>query len=95
MVTGLYAIVAMAKDFINTLLPFIIALTILVFLWGIFKMVLSGDDSGAREEARGYIIWGIIALLVMVSVWGIVNIIVRSLNLDNTDPKAPNRKRVL
>lgn len=86
--TGLFAIVQMAKDFINVLMPFIISLTVLVFIWGIFRMVTSSDGA-AREEARGYITWGIIALFVMVSVWGLVNILVRSINLDNTAPPAP------
>jgi hypothetical protein len=84
--TGLFAIVQMAKDFINILMPFIIALTVLVFLWGIFRMVVSSDES-AREEARGYITWGVIALFVMVSVWGLVNILVSTLHLNNRAPQ--------
>lgn len=89
MVTGLFAIAQIIKDLINTLLPIIIALTVLVFVYGIFKMVLSGDDAKGREEARGYIIFGIIALFVMVSVWGLVNILVSTLYLNNTAPAAP------
>lgn len=89
MVTGLFAIIQIIKDLINTLLPVVIALTLLVFIYGIFKMVLSGDDTKGREEARGYIIFGIIALFVMVSVWGLVNILVSTLYLNNTAPVAP------
>ncbi len=78
----------MAKDFINSLLPFIISLTALFFLWGLFQMVRSTDDS-AREEARVYVTWAIIALFVMVSVWGLVNVLVRSFRLDNSAPPLP------
>ena len=84
--TGLFAIVQQVKDFINVLMPFIISLTVLVFIWGIFRMVTSADGS-AREEARGYITWGIVALFVMVSVWGLVNILVSSFGLNNTAPQ--------
>jgi hypothetical protein len=84
--TGLFAIIQMAKDLINVLMPFIIALTVLVFVWGIFRMV-TNSDGAAREEARGYITWGIIALFVMVSVWGLVNILVSSFGLNNTAPQ--------
>ncbi len=84
--TGLFAIIQMIKDFINVLLPLIISLTVLVFIWGIFRMVTSSDGS-AREEARGYITWGIVALFVMVSVWGLVNILVSSLRLNNAAPQ--------
>ncbi len=83
---GLFKIVQMAKDFINVLMPFIISITVLVFIWGLFRMVTSSDGS-AREDARGYVTWGIVALFVMVSVWGLVNILVSSFGLNNTAPQ--------
>jgi fumarate reductase subunit D len=86
---GVLGLLAQASDLINRLIPFIIALTVLFFLWGIFRFVMAGGDGEQRKEAQGYIIWGIIALFVMVSVWGLVNILVRSVNLDNTAPPAP------
>ncbi len=84
----------MAKDFINSLLPFIISLTVLFFLWGLFQMVRASDGE-AREEAKGYVIWAIIALFVMVSVWGLVNVLVRSFRLDNSAPPLPTVRDVI
>lgn len=86
--SGVYGLLDFARNLINQLIPFIIALTVLVFLWGIFKYVLA-TDADSRKEAQGYMIWGVIALFVMVSVWGLVNILVRTTNLDNVAPKAP------
>jgi Type IV secretion system pilin len=86
---GILGLLAQANDLINRLIPFVIAITVLVFLWGIFKFVISAGDAEGRKEAQGYIIWGVVALFVMVSVWGLVNILVRSVNLDNTAPPAP------
>lgn len=86
---GILGLLAQANDLINRLIPFIIALTVLILLWGIFKFVIAGGDGEQRKEAQGYIIWGVVALFVMVSVWGLVNILVRSINLDNTAPPAP------
>lgn len=85
---GLMGLLDMANQLINRLIPFVITLALLVFLWGILKYVFSSDGEG-RTEAKGYMIWGIIGLFVMVSVWGLVNILVRSLSLDNTAPPAP------
>ena len=85
---GLMGLLDMANQLINRLIPFIITLALLVFLWGILKYVFSSDAEG-RGEAKGYMIWGIIGLFVMVSVWGLVNILVRSLSLDNAAPPAP------
>lgn len=87
--SGLFRILFMASDFINRLVPFVISLTVLVFLWGIFKYLTAQGDSDSRKEALGYITWGVVSLFVMVSVWGLVNILVRSVNLDNTAPPAP------
>ncbi len=85
---GVMGLLDQASQLINRLIPFVIALTVLIFLWGILKFVISNDAEG-RKEARGYMIWGVISLFVMVSVWGLVNILVRSVNLDNTAPPAP------
>ncbi len=85
---GLMGLLDMANQLINKLIPFVITLALLVFLWGVLTYVFStGDD--ARKEAKSYMIWGIIGLFVMVSVWGLGNILVRSLSLDNTAPPAP------
>lgn len=88
-ISGLYALLAQASDFITRLIPFIIGLTVLFFLWGIFKLVFSAKDSEARAEARGYIIWGIIGLAVMVSVWGLVNLLTSTFSLNQNIPAAP------
>lgn len=85
---GFFGLLDAANTLINRLIPFIIALTILVFLWGIFRFVLA-KDAEARKEARGYIVWGIISLFVMVSVWGLVNILVRTFSLNTNAPALP------
>ncbi len=86
---GVLGLLSQASDLINRLIPFVIALAVLVFLWGIFKLITAGGDQEKRKEATGYIIWGVIGLFVMVSVWGLVNILVTSVNLNNTAPNAP------
>ena len=86
---GLFKVLFMAFDFINRLLPFIITLAVLYFVWGVFKYLMAAGDSDARKEARGFMVWGIVSLFVMVSVWGLVNVLVRSFRLDNSMPKTP------
>ncbi len=87
--TGLFKVIALAFDLINRLAPLVISLTVLVFIWGIFKYVTAAGDSDGRKEARGYMTWGIVSLFVMVSVWGLVNLLVASFRLDNTMPPLP------
>lgn len=57
-----------------SLVPIIVALTLIVFLWGIFQLVRSNSED-AREDAIKVITFGVVALFVMVSVWGLVAIL--------------------
>ena len=67
---------------INSLIPIIISLAVLVFIWGVFRYVVSPNE---EDKARGkqVMIWGIVGIFVMVSVWGLVNIIEATLGLDS------------
>ena len=58
---------------VNTALPIVIAIGLLVFLWGLVKFIFAGSE--AKEEGKTMMIWGIVALFVMVSVWGLVRFI--------------------
>ncbi len=85
---GFFGLLDAANTVINRLIPFIIALTVLVFLWGVFKFVIA-NDAEKRKEARGYMVWGIVSLFVMVAVWGLVNVLVRTFQLDVNAPAGP------
>ncbi len=74
-------------DFINRLIPFVIGLAVLFFIWGLIKYITAGGDEGSRKEAINTIIWGIVVLFVMVSVWGLVNILVNTFGLENQAPQ--------
>ena len=60
-------------DLIDTIIPILVAIGLLVFLWGLVKFIfrVSGDEK-AVEGGKRLMFWGIIALFVMVSVWGII-----------------------
>jgi len=76
-----------AFTFVFTLLnsyimPLIIALAGLYFVWGLLQYVAGGDKG--KDEAKGVILWGIIILVVMLSFWGLVNIVKNSIFDDTT-----------
>jgi hypothetical protein len=52
-------------------IPVVIGLALLTFLWGVMKYGTSRDEA-SRKESIAIIINGIIVLFVMVSVWGLV-----------------------
>ena len=68
------SLVTLFIDMIKTLVPLIVGLTLLYFIWGIFQLVRSNSED-ARKEAIGVITYGVVSLFVMVSVWGLVSIL--------------------
>lgn len=85
---GIQYLVKSAGGLIQGLIPIVIGLAVLVFLWGVLKYVITDSESG-KESGRTFMLWGIVALFVMVSVWGLVNILKDSLRLNNATPPAP------
>lgn len=68
---------------LNTVVvPIIIALAFLVFIWGVLKyFFIGGDDEGKRAEGRQFVFWGILGMVVIFAVWGLVNIVLSTLGI--------------
>lgn len=45
------------------------------FLWGVVKFISNANDDAEREKGKQFIIWGVIAFVVLLSLWGIVRIL--------------------
>lgn len=60
---------------INWLVPVVMGLAILLFLWGLMRYILQTDSVEGKEAARNTMVWGIVAIFVMVSLWGFVNLL--------------------
>lgn len=80
------SIFAKITDILNSIIPIIIGLAVVYFLWGVFNYVTAGSSDDKKTEARNVMIYGIIAIFVMVSVWGLVNLLVDTFGLDNSLP---------
>jgi len=67
------------NKFLNILLsgvvPAILSLALLYFLWGLYSYLSSAGDSTKRREGISVMIRGIVALTIMLSVWGLVAVI--------------------
>jgi heme/copper-type cytochrome/quinol oxidase subunit 2 len=88
------------KEFIVTLingilLPVLIAIAFIVFLYGVFKyFILGGADPKKQEEGRQFVLWGVIGFVVIFCIWGIVALVYDTLGFDPNDatqtaPRAP------
>ena len=73
-VTTFEGLVGKIYGMLSSLVPIIVSLTVIVFLWGIFQLVQSNSED-SRKDAIKIITFGVIALFVMISVWGLVAIL--------------------
>jgi len=73
---------------INSLIPIIISLAVLVFIWGVFRYIVASAEED-KTKGRNLMIWGIVGIFVMVSVWGLVNVLRNTFNLDSSRPDVP------
>jgi len=89
---------AQLLSFINdVLVPLIFAVALVLFIWGIYLfLIYSGGDGESRKTGRSYMLWGILAFVIMVSVWGITNLVASGLGfsdrqgIDGFIPEANN-----
>jgi len=72
-------------DVIKALIPIVFALALLYFFWGLAKYILAAGNEASKQDGKGIMIWGIIALFVMVSVWGLVKILQATFNISDSE----------
>lgn len=62
------------------LVPLLYAVAFLSFIWGVMNyFILKSADERGREEAKQYITWGLVGLVVIFGVWGIVHLLLNTL----------------
>ena len=63
--------------FINqVLLPVILGIAFLMFVWGVFKFfILGGSDEEAQAKGKSLMIYAVAGFVVILAFYGIVNIV--------------------
>lgn len=67
---------------LNSVVPVLIALGVVFFVWGVVQYVMSGDEE-AKTAGRDRMIMGIIGLAVIIGLWGLVRILGNTFGLNN------------
>ncbi len=62
-------------NFLNQIIPFLVLLATVIFLWGVVRYITAGGNEEKTEQGRNLILYGVIGLAVMIGVWGFVNIV--------------------
>ena len=81
-VTTVQGFLCRIGSILNSVLPVLVALGVVYFVWGVITYVIASDEE-AKKKGRDRIIFGIIGLAVIVAVWGLVRILTNTFGLDN------------
>jgi predicted membrane channel-forming protein YqfA (hemolysin III family) len=78
----LFTLLCKFGTLLNAIVPVLIALGVVYFVWGVITYVVSNDEE-AKKAGRDRIIFGIIGLAVIIGVWGLVNLLRNTFGLNN------------
>jgi hypothetical protein len=70
--SSLRDVVAFAINIISLIVPVLVALIVVIFMWFGVKYVYSADSAESKNSSREALVWGLVALFVVMSVWGIL-----------------------
>ncbi len=62
-------------NIVNPLIVGAFALAVLVFVYGVVKMILTQGDTEAHSQGKWAMFGGLIGLFIMVSAWGLINLV--------------------
>ena len=80
---SIFGVICQIGSILNAVVPVIIALGVVYFVWGVISYVIAGDEE-AKKKGRDRIIYGIIGLAVIVAVWGLVKILTNTFGVNNS-----------
>ena len=67
----------------NVLIPFILGIGFLVFVWGMFKFfIYGGADDDAKTSGKSLMVYATLGFVLIIVFWGVVNLIASSTGLD-------------
>ena len=69
-------VVKLNQNIVYPLITLLLALAVLLFVWGSFQYLLNAEDASARQQGKQHILYGLIGIVVMVSAFTILQIAV-------------------
>jgi len=73
----------MISNVLKPIVPFVVSLTVVYFLYGTAMYIMYAGDATKRDEGRKAMLRGIFALFVMACFWGMAKILVNTFGFQN------------
>ncbi len=78
--TGVQMWICKVHEILNSIVPVLLALGVVYFVWGILRFVIA-DGEEAKTKGRDHMIFGIIGLTMIIGFWGLVEVLVTTFDL--------------
>ena len=91
----LTGIICQLTSLAQAVVPVLVALALLFFVWGLAQWILNMSDTDKHKEGKERMIWGLVALFVIMSVAGLVAILQATFFGDGVAGRAPNSQGTL
>jgi len=70
----------------NILIPFILGIAFLFFVWGMFRyFIFGGANDEAKEQGKSLMVYATLGFVLIIVFWGIVNLLASSTGLATDD----------
>lgn len=83
-----FSVLGTIGSLLNKIIPVLITLGVIYFIWGIISYVFGKSDD-AKKEGKSRITYGLIGLVVIVGMWGLVAIITNTLGVTGSNTSVP------
>jgi len=86
---GVGNVICNIHKLLNSIVPVLLALGVVYFIWGVVQYMIGGGDE-AKTEGRDRIIYGIIGFAVILSVWGLASLVTNTFGFGGQNINIPN-----
>lgn len=77
-------------DTINLIIPLMLAVAVIVFIYGVIRYIL-GQGEIERSKAVNRIVWSVVAITAILAVWGLARLLI---NIFGLNPQQLQRNEI-
>lgn len=60
---------------INPLIGLLFAVSVVLFIWGLFRLIWNNGDTEEIKKGKQALTWGLVGIFIMFSVFGILEVV--------------------